>query len=100
MIDATLKHDMPPLALPAEEYMTRAKDIWQELGLPRIVPQAPWHGYQLGDWEPEYAAFAKAAVAGDWRQSGDNTYGRRHGNLIPETPVRSVEKPNPKPTRD
>jgi 4-hydroxy-3-polyprenylbenzoate decarboxylase len=91
LIDATLKHDMPPLALPAEEYMARAKDIWQELGLPRIVPQAPWHGYQLGDWSEEWTGFANAAVAGDWRQNGESTYARRHGNLKPETPVRSVE---------
>ncbi|HEY6833132.1 MAG TPA: UbiD family decarboxylase [Pseudolabrys sp.] len=93
LIDATLKHDMPPLALPAEEYMARAKDIWQELGLPRIVPQSPWHGYQLGDWAQEWTDFAEAAVAGDWRQNGESTYARRHGNLKPETPVRSVESP-------
>lgn len=95
MIDATLKHDMPPLALPAEEFMTRAKGIWEELGLPRIVPQSPWHGYQLGDWAPEWTQTATAAVAGDWRQSGESTYLRRHGNLIPETPTRSVESPKP-----
>jgi 3-polyprenyl-4-hydroxybenzoate decarboxylase len=93
LIDATLKHDMPPLALPAEEYMARAKDIWQELGLPRILPQSPWHGYQLGDWAQEWTDFAEAAVAGDWRQNGESTYARRHGNLKPETPVRSVESP-------
>jgi UbiD family decarboxylase len=93
LIDATLKHDMPPLALPAEEFMTRAKEIWQELELPRIAPQAPWHGYQLGDWADEYTGFAKAAVAGDWRQNGESTFERRHGNLIPETPVRSVKSP-------
>jgi UbiD family decarboxylase len=91
MIDATLKHDMPPLALPAEEYMTRAKAIWEELDLPRITPQAPWHGYQLGDWAPQWTDFATAAVAGDWRQNGESTYARRHGDLKPETPVRSVE---------
>ena len=93
LIDATLKTDMPPLALPAEEFMLRAKGIWQELDLPRIAPQAPWHGYQLGDWADEYDGYAKAAVAGDWRTNGTATYGRRHGNLIPETPVRSVEQP-------
>src|SRR5450432_2999292 len=86
LIDATLKHDMPPLALPAKEFMTRAKEIWHELDLPRIAPQVPWHGYQLGDWADEYTGFAKAAVAGDWRDNGTETYGRRHGNLIPETP--------------
>jgi UbiD family decarboxylase len=93
LIDATLKSDMPPLALPAEEFMLRAKDIWQELDLPRIAPQVPWHGYQLGDWADEYDGYAKAAVAGDWRTNGAATYGRRHGNLIPETPVRSVGQP-------
>jgi 4-hydroxy-3-polyprenylbenzoate decarboxylase len=91
MIDATLKHDMPPLALPTEEFMTRARKIWEELGLPYITPQAPWHGYDLGDWDEEWSEFAKIAVAGEWRQSGQSTYKRRRGNLIPETPVRSVE---------
>ena len=92
MIDATLKSVMPPLALPAEEYMRRAHDLWQELDLPRITPQSPWHGYELGDWAPEWTAFAQAAVCGDWRASGENTFVRRHGNLKPETPVRGVEK--------
>ena len=92
MIDATLKSVMPPLALPAEEYMRRAHDLWQELDLPRITPQSPWHGYELGDWAPEWTAFAQAAVCGDWRASGENTFARRHGNLKPETPVRGVEK--------
>ncbi|HZQ13495.1 MAG TPA: UbiD family decarboxylase [Pseudolabrys sp.] len=91
MIDATLKHDMPPLALPKEEFMLRAKAIWQELGLPRIAPQAPWHGYDMGDWDDAWTELARAAVAGDWAQSGAATFERRHGNLIPETPVRSVE---------
>jgi 4-hydroxy-3-polyprenylbenzoate decarboxylase len=91
MIDATLKHDMPPLALPAEKFMQRAKDLWEQLGLPHIVPQAPWHGYELGDWAPEWSQFADAAVAGDWRKTGVSTYARRHGDLKPETPVRSVK---------
>jgi hypothetical protein len=82
--------------LPAEEFMLRAKDIWQELDLPPIAPQAPWHGYQLGDWDEEYTGFANAAVAGNWRQNGKLTFERRHGDLIPETPVRSVEVPNKK----
>jgi 4-hydroxy-3-polyprenylbenzoate decarboxylase len=100
LIDATLKHDMPPLALPAEEFMTRAQEIWQELDLPRITPQAPWHGYQLGDWDEEWTRIAEAAVKGQWRESGAATYRRRHGDLIPETPVRNVEakkKKNPRP---
>src|SRR4029077_3981419 len=32
LIDATLKHPMPPLALPRSEYMEKARRIWEELG--------------------------------------------------------------------
>ena len=37
LIDATLKHDMPPLALPAKEFMEGARKIWEELGLPPLA---------------------------------------------------------------
>ncbi|ESR26154.1 UbiD family decarboxylase [Lutibaculum baratangense] len=92
MIDATLKAPMPPLALPAEPYMTRAKELWEEIGLPDLSPQAPWHGYSLGDWSETWTRFAEAAVRGDWRDNGSDTYARRKGGMKPETPVRAVEK--------
>ncbi|MDB5410907.1 MAG: carboxylase [Rhodospirillales bacterium] len=91
LIDATLKHDMPPLALPAEAFMSRAKGIWEELGLPRLAPQAPWHGYELGDWTADWTRFAELAVQGAWHELGEATYARRRGGLKPETPVRQVE---------
>ena len=50
LIDATLKHPAPPLALPAREFMERARVIWDELHLPTLSPRPPWHGYSLGDW--------------------------------------------------
>jgi 4-hydroxy-3-polyprenylbenzoate decarboxylase len=90
LIDATLKHNMPPLALPAEPYMTEARRIWEELGLPRLSPQQPWHGYNLGDWLPLWSEYADAATRGDWRQSGNATYERRQGGLRPETPTQDV----------
>ena len=70
LIDATLKHAMPPLALPAREFMERARAIWDELGLPALSPQPPWHGYSLGDWNETWETYAKRAVAGAWEQSG------------------------------
>lgn len=91
LIDATLKHDMPPLALPTEPYMARAKQIWEELALPRLSPQAPWHGYTLGDWDELWQTFAERATAGAWEESGTETYARRKGGMKPETPVRDVE---------
>ena len=91
MIDATLKGPMPPLALPAEPYMRRAREIWEDLQLPRITPQSPWHGYDLGDWEPRWQVFADRAAAGNWAENGADTLARRRGGLKPETPVRNVE---------
>jgi 4-hydroxy-3-polyprenylbenzoate decarboxylase len=91
LIDATLKHSAPPLALPAREFMERARTIWRELELPALTPQPPWHGYSLGDWSPSWEVYAQRAVAGQWQQSGEETFARRHGGLIPETPVRDVE---------
>jgi len=92
MIDATLKGPMPPLALPAREFMEKARAIWEELGLPRLAPQPPWHGYSLGDWDAAWDTYARRATEGAWAQSGIDTFARRRGGLTPETPVREVEK--------
>ncbi len=92
MIDATLKGPMPPLALPARDFMEKARAIWEELGLPRLAPQPPWHGYSLGDWDAAWDTYARRATEGAWAQSGIDTFARRRGGLTPETPVREVEK--------
>jgi 4-hydroxy-3-polyprenylbenzoate decarboxylase len=91
LIDATLKHSAPPLALPARPFMAHARAIWEELKLPALAPASPWHGYSLGDWSEAWDRYAERAVAGEWAQSGQETLARRRGGLIPETPVRDVE---------
>jgi 4-hydroxy-3-polyprenylbenzoate decarboxylase len=91
LIDATLKYAAPPLALPAREFMERARTIWQELELPALTPQAPWHGYSLGDWSASWDVYAQRAVAGRWQQNGEETFAGRRAGLVPETPVRDVE---------
>jgi UbiD family decarboxylase len=93
LIDATLKQAFPPLALPAREYMERARVIWQELDLPALSPQPPWHGYLLGDWDTAWDEYARRAVSGAWEQTGKETFARRRAGLTPETPVRNVENP-------
>jgi len=87
LIDATLKAPMPPLALPAAPYMEAARRIWEELGLPRLTPQPPWHGYQLGIWSQQWTSYAEAAVHGAWRDNGAITWERRRVGMAPETPV-------------
>ena len=73
LIDATLKHTAPPLALPTREYMEHARGIWQELGLPALAPQPPWHGYSLGDWSDRWDVYARARGRGQvgGERSGD-----------------------------
>jgi len=91
LIDATLKDIAPPLALPKREYMERARKIWDELGLPPLTPQPPWHGYSLGDWDAAWDVYASRAVAGLWEETGKETFAQRRGGLTPETPVKSVK---------
>lgn len=92
MIDATLKADMPPLALPRKEFMSRARVIWEELQLPRLTPQPPWHGYELGDWDEQWSDYAKRAVDGEWETNGAMTAAVQKGGMKPETPVRDIKK--------
>jgi 4-hydroxy-3-polyprenylbenzoate decarboxylase len=77
LINATLKEPYPPLALPKREYMERARDLWEELGLPRLRPEAPWHGYTMGDWSDELEAEAQLAVQGDHFETGAKQATRR-----------------------
>jgi UbiD family decarboxylase len=88
LIDATMKGDMPPLALPKKEYMERAKKIWEELGLPKLRPQSPWHGYSLGDWLPQWDEAARRAVEGRWLENGRISETQRRKGVKPETKFR------------
>jgi 4-hydroxy-3-polyprenylbenzoate decarboxylase len=92
LMDATMKGDMPPLALPRQEYMERAKAIWEELGLPALRPQPPWFGYSLGDWLPQWDEAAKRAVEGRWLENGTISERQRRKGVKPETKFRPDEK--------
>src|SRR3954469_1246640 len=88
LVDATMKGDMPPLALPKKEYMERAKAIWEELGLPKLRPQSPWHGCSLGDWLSQWDDAAKRAVEGRWEENGRISEKQRRKGVKPETKFR------------
>src|SRR3984893_7258362 len=88
---ATPKHKVPPLPLPARPYMEHARVMWEELGLPALKPQPPWHGYSLGEWDEAWDRYAERAVGRRWEESGAETFARRRGGLTPETPVHEVE---------
>ena len=88
LVDATMKSDMPPLALPKREYMERAKATWERLGLPRLRPQAPWYGYSLGDWLPQWDEAARRAVEGRYLDNGRISEKQRRKGVKPETKFR------------
>jgi 4-hydroxy-3-polyprenylbenzoate decarboxylase len=88
LMDATMKGDFPPLALPTREYMERAKAIWDRLGLPALRPQAPWFGYSLGDWLPEWDQAAARAATGRYLENGRISDQQKRKGVKPETKFR------------
>ena len=93
LMDATAKGDMPPLALPTREYMERAQKIWEKLGLPALRPEAPWFGYSLGDWLPEWDQAAQRAATGRYLENGRISAQQRRKGVKPETKFRP-DKPD------
>jgi len=92
LIDATLKGNLPPLALPKREYMERAKEIWERIGLPPLKPEAPWHGYSLGDWTEGWERAALRAVQGNYMENGELTAKQRRNDVRPNTSIRKVPR--------
>lgn len=88
LMDATMKGEMPPLALPTKEYMERAKVLWEEMGLPPLRPQPPWFGYSLGDWLPQWDAAAKRAATGQYLENGRISLGQQRNDVKAETKFR------------
>jgi UbiD family decarboxylase len=91
LMDATMKEELPPLALPKREYMERAKILWEELGLPRLKPQSPWFGAAAGDWLPHWDEAAKRAAEGGYLENGRISGRRQRAGVKPETRFRPDE---------
>ena len=92
LIDATLKENFPPISLPKREYMENARKIWEELGLPKLKPEAPWFGYSLGEWSDDLDAAARAATRGDYFAAGKKLVKRRRKDVRMNTEVRNVKE--------
>ncbi|MBI4317168.1 MAG: UbiD family decarboxylase [Chloroflexi bacterium] len=71
LIDATTKWPYPPVSLPRQDFMERAKEIWEELDLPMLTPKSPWYGYSLGHWTEENELEAELALRGEHYQTGE-----------------------------
>lgn len=77
LINATLREPFPPISLPKQPFMERAREIWEELGLPPLKPQRPWWGYSLGQWDEELEEEAALALKGEHYKTGEKLAGRR-----------------------
>ena len=91
LIDATLKEDFPPISLPKREFMEKARTIWEELGLPPLKPETPWHGYSLGEWSDEFERAAALATQGEYFETGRIIAQRRRKDVEMNTEVRRVD---------
>ena len=91
LFNATLKHDFPPISLPKREYMERAREIWDRLGLPPLKPEPPWYGYSLGDWSEELDDFAERAVNGRYFETGEIIAQRRRKDVEMNSQANDLE---------
>jgi UbiD family decarboxylase len=87
LINATLKGEFAPVALPTREFMEEAKAIWERLGLPPLRPENPWHGYDLGHWPAELARQARVAAASDYFSLGRETGNQRRNDVEMNTAI-------------
>ena len=90
LVDATIKSDMPPIALPKKEYMENAAKLWKKLDLPALTPESPWHGYSLADWNEKWEEMAKRAAEENFLDNGRRSAQQRRNDISPNTSIRDV----------
>ena len=95
LVDATLKESFPPVSLPKRQYMEAAAVIWDELGLPKLKPERPWFGYDLGEWNEDLEIMARRAVRSEYWETGKIIAQRRRGDVPMNTEVRTLDEGNP-----
>ena len=93
LINALLKGEYAPVALPKREFMEEARVLWERLGLPPLKPESPWHGYDLGVWPAHLAEQARLATEGSYFSFSDDLIAGRRRDVAMNDPVpRPAEK--------
>jgi len=87
LINALLKGEFAPVALPKREFMENAKAIWERLGLPELKPESPWHGYDLGVWPPHLERQAEMATRSAYFDFSDELVRGRRKDVAMNEPV-------------
>ncbi len=91
LIDATLKETFPPISLPKRQYMEKAKEIWESIGLPKLRPEPPWYGYDLGEWNDHLERQAELAVKSEYWKTGEWCRQRKRSDIPMNTEMRTLE---------
>lgn len=84
LIDATRNWPYPPIALPKREFMDRAKEIWNQMGLSELDLKEPWFGYSLGNWTEKDEEEANMAVEGRYFETAEK-YKNFNRKVFPDT---------------
>jgi 4-hydroxy-3-polyprenylbenzoate decarboxylase len=72
LINAVRPWAYPPVALPSQEHMERALELWEKApGAPQLKLRTPWHGYELGYWPDKDAAIARLMTQGEFVEVGE-----------------------------
>src|ERR671916_489337 len=87
LINALLKGDYAPVALPKRHFMEKAKTIWEGLGLPPLKPETPWHGYDLGVWPRHLERQAEKATRSEYFDFADELAAQRRSDVAMNDPV-------------
>jgi UbiD family decarboxylase len=77
LINACREHPYLPVSLPRRDFMEKALQRWQALGLPALDLKSPWHGYPLSLWTEENKTEAELAVTGRSFETGAKLAKRR-----------------------
>lgn len=94
-INALLKGEYAPVALPRREFMENARKIWDRLGLPMLRPEAPWHGYDLGVWPDYLERQARMATESDYFALDREMVAQRRNDVAMNQPVLRTDLPPP-----
>jgi 4-hydroxy-3-polyprenylbenzoate decarboxylase len=87
VINAMLKGDYAPVALPKREFMENAGKIWARLGLPALRPEMPWYGYDLGVWPDHLERQARMATDSNYFALDQEMIARRRSDVAMNQPV-------------
>jgi hypothetical protein len=62
----------------------------EKLGLPPLKPEAPWHGYSLGQWPGEFRVEAERAARSEYWTTGEVIKQRRRNDKRLNDPYLSL----------